>query len=168
MWTQGAGETAGPLVPEIIGMCSTKEPSFLLPATCAVCAPTVPYLCPTAGRLHAEILETSLDSASLIQTEHRLGSQAACQNCHPVWGDHLQNASQQQLIQDKVAALLFLWFFCPEGTWADVAVLAALHTVAGSKPGYPSSSLGQVAHRDNWVWAERESSLDSRPGRLFW
>lgn len=37
--TQGAGEMAGPFVPEINGTCSRKEPSFLLPASvCSMCS----------------------------------------------------------------------------------------------------------------------------------
>lgn len=47
VWTQGTGEMAGPLVPEINGMCSTKEPSSLLPASlcsmCSHCPLLVPY-----------------------------------------------------------------------------------------------------------------------------
>lgn len=47
VWTQGAGEMEGPLVPEINDTCSTEEPSFLLPASvCSMCShrpSLVPY-----------------------------------------------------------------------------------------------------------------------------
>lgn len=62
----------------------------------------------------AEILKTSLDSASLLPTEHRLGSQAACQNCHITLSEGtIFKTRQQQLIKDKVVALFFCFSDSP-------------------------------------------------------
>ena len=80
MQSWGAGEEAGPLLPEINKTCSRKQPCFLVPASVhSMWSHSLLTRALLQRGCVAETLKTSLNSASLRHTEHRLGSQAACQ-----------------------------------------------------------------------------------------
>lgn len=102
--TQGAGEMAGPLVPEINGTCSRKEPSFLLPASvCSMCS-------------HCPLLVPCCREAAWLKFWRQVWIVPLYYRQSTGW-DHRQPARitlsegtvfkirQQQLIKDKVVAL---------------------------------------------------------------